>query len=285
MKKLLIPLTVIAITAIASCNNKQSDSQLQHEADSIKIVSAESERDSLLSLVGEISASLSEVNQLEGIVASPEFNAETPQRKQEIVSNIVALRNELANRRAKLDELEQRLKKSGKYDEKLRSTIEKQKELIEQQEQKIADMQKRLEEAHIKIEQLSSNVDSLHKEVGNITAEKEAAEQRSEAIGNELNLCYYALGSNKELKAHNILEKKFLGKTKILEKDFDRSYFTKADKRTLHTIHTYSNKIKVLTKQPVNSYEITDGSDGKIIKITNPTLFWEKSDFLVIETE
>ena len=72
----------------------------------------------------------------------------------------------------------------------------------------------------------------------------------------------------------------------MLEADFDRSFFTRADKRTLREIVTNSSKIKILTKQPVNSYVIVDGGDGnKIVRIDNSTLFWEKSDFLVIEAK
>ena len=80
-----------------------------------------------------------------------------------------------------------------------------------------------------------------------------------------------------------LLEKKFLGKTKIMEGNFDRSFFTKADKRTLKSINTYAPKAKILTKQPVSSYEINDVGGNKVINITNPTLFWEKSDFLIIQ--
>ena len=35
------------------------------------------------------------------------------------------------------------------------------------------------------------------------------------------------------MKKYNIIETSFLRKTKIMEGDFEKSYFTKADKRTL----------------------------------------------------
>ncbi len=104
---------------------------------------------------------------------------------------------------------------------------------------------------------------------------KDDAERRSEAIGNELNECYYVVGSIGTLKE--------LG---ILESGFDRSRFTKADKRTLREIATGSRKVKILTKQPVGSYTIADDGGGKkIVRIENPTLFWEKTEFLVIEAK
>lgn len=285
MKKLLLFALSLSAIAISCNNNSKSDAEARHEADSIKISTAEGQRDSLMSLINEIGQNLSDVNQMENVMVSKDFQSETPERKQEILANISALREELANRRAKLDELEKKMKSSGNYNEKLRQTIDSQKKLIDEQTAKIEDLQRQLEAANVKIGQLASNVDSLNTKVSNVTAEKEAAEQRSEAISNELNTCYYVVGSNKELKEHNILEKKFLGKTKVMERDFDRSYFTKADKRTLKEIRTYSQKVKILTKQPVSSYEILEEGSGKVIKITNPTIFWEKSNFLVIETK
>ena len=283
MKKLLV--LAFAAVLVACGNNGKTDEQLQHEADSIKLETAEGQRDSLLSLVTQINESLSAVNQMENILVSPDFSSETPQQKQQILANIEALRQELANRQQRLNDLEAKMKKSGKYNDELKKTIESQKQLITEQQSKIEKMEKMLADANVRIDQLSANVDSLTTTVSNVTAEKEAAEQRTEQVTNELNTCYYVVGSNKELKEHKILEKKFLSKTKVMEGDFDKSYFTKADKRSLNRINTYAKKAKIVTKQPVNSYQIVDEGGQKVIEITNSTLFWEKSNFLVIEAE
>lgn len=283
MKKLLV--LAFAAVLVACGNNGKTDEQLQHEADSIKLETAEGQRDSLLSLVTQINESLSAVNQMENILVSPDFSSETPQQKQQILANIEALRQELANRQQRLNDLEAKMKKSGKYNDELKKTIESQKQLITEQQSKIEKMEKMLADANVRIDQLSANVDSLNTTVSNVTAEKEAAEQRTEQVTNELNTCYFVVGSNKELKEHKILEKKFLSKTKVMEGDFDKSYFTKADKRSLNRINTYAKKAKIVTKQPVNSYQIVDEGGQKVIEITNSTLFWEKSNFLVIEAE
>lgn len=285
MKKTVL-LACVAAGLLFSCNNQsKSEGEDQHAADSLKIETVEGQRDSLMALVGEISQNLIEANRLEGIMASQNFQQETPEKRQEIFNNLDALKQTLQERRNKLEELEAKLKKSGNYNKELKKTIESQKALIEEQSQKIQEMQQQLDEAKATIGNLTSSVDSLNSKVSNVTAEKLAAEQRSEALTNEMNTCYYVVGSNQELKEHNILEKKFLSKTKVMEKDFDREYFTRADKRTLHEIRTYSTRAKILTKQPVNSYAIEEEDGYKVIKITNATLFWEKSNFLVIETK
>ena len=105
-------------------------------------------------------------------------------------------------------------------------------------------------------------------------------------MANELNTCYYVIGSKSELKEHKIIETGFLRKTKVMEKDYEIEYFTKGDKRTLAEIPLYSKKAKIYTKHPADSYEIVTADDNtKTIVITNPTKFWELSNFLVVQID
>ena len=97
---------------------------------------------------------------------------------------------------------------------------------------------------------------------------------------------FYAIGSNKELKKKGLLEKKFLGATKILKGDFDASYFVAADKRDLKSIPTSAKKVKIWTNMPEGSYRIVGEKDGpKTIEITDPAKFWSLSSHLIIQTD
>ena len=285
MMKRVVLFLGIGIIAMSSCNNKSDQAKEAAVEDSITIANLDSQKDSLMTLVGDISSNLAEINRLENIVSSQEFSSESPSKKQEILNNIVAIKNELALRRQKLDELEARLKKSNGYTANLKKTIEGQKDLLAEQDKKIAALEDELAKANIKIEGLNTRVDSLHTEVTTISKEKQVAERKSEELGNQLNTCYYIVATNKELKSKKILEKKFLGKTKIMEGDFDRNAFVKADRRKLSEIPTGSKSVKILTKQPSNSYKIVDVDGKKVIRIINSSLFWEKSDFIVIEVK
>lgn len=287
MKKTVFIASIGVMALLLSCNNgKLKDAQNAAARDSVVIETLSAQKDSLMSLVGDISSNLLEINKLEGIVSSKDFNSESPAKKTEILNNIEAIKMELANRRQKLEELEKKLKNSNGYTANLQKTIESQKQLIDSQSAKIQSLEKELADANVKIEGLNVQVDSLNTEVSNVEQAKQLAEEKSESLSNQLNTCYYIVDTNKYLKDKKILEKKFLGRTKIMEGEFDRSAFTQADKRILTEIATSSKSAKVMTKQPENSYEIVDDENGnKIIKITNPNLFWEKSDFLVIEVK
>ena len=65
--------------------------------------------------------------------------------------------------------------------------------------------------------------------------------------------------------------------------DFDQSFFTTADKRTLTTLDLNSDKAEVLTNQPAGSYVITEVNGHKVLRITNPVAFWSLSNYLVIK--
>ena len=276
----------IGLLALYSCNSKKSDeTQNALAQDSIEIESLSSQKDSLMSLVGDISNSLAEINRLEGIVSSQDFKSESPAQKTQILNNIEAVKRELAARRIKMDELEAKLKKNNGYSADLKKTIDSQKQLIDEQTKKIESLEADLAKANVKIAGLNTRVDSLNTEVSNVSHAKQVAEQRSTDLDNRLNTCFYVVDTNKALKNKRILEKKFLSRTKVMEGNFDRSAFVKADKRTLTEIATGHKSAKVLSKQPVESYRIVDVNGRKVLKIINPTLFWEKSDFLVIEVK
>lgn len=67
--------------------------------------------------------------------------------------------------------------------------------------------------------------------------------------------------------------------------DFDQSFFTTADKRTLTRIALHSKKAEVLTNQPAGSYNIADENGQKVLVITNPEQFWSLSNYLVVKID
>ncbi len=70
-----------------------------------------------------------------------------------------------------------------------------------------------------------------------------------------------------------------------MESDFDQNFFTKADKRTLTQIDLNSTKAEILTNQPAGSYSIDNANGHKVLRITNPALFWSLSNYLVIKID
>lgn len=288
MKK-LASIAVASLCILSACHNKSENAESQVQApttaDSLRVALAD--QDSLLSLMNEVADGMAQIKQMENILSSSnDLTAESSDRRQQIRNDMQVIQQTLQMRRDRLAELEKKIQNSSSNNATLQKSIATLKQQIADQESTIGQLRDELEKAHIHIEQLTANVDSLNTEVASVTAAKDQAEQTATTLTNELNTCYYAIGSKQELKDHKLIQTGFLRKTKIMPEDFEMNYFTTGDKRTLNSIDLHSRKAKVLTNQPADSYTITDAPNGnKVLKIQNPARFWSVSNYLVIQVD
>ena len=77
-----------------------------------------------------------------------------------------------------------------------------------------------------------------------------------------------------------------LVKGKVLQGDFDKSYFTKIDIRIDKEIKLYSKSAAILTAHPASSYTLErDANKQYVLRITNPQAFWSTSKYLVVQVK
>lgn len=288
MKKSIIILG-IGTLMLASCsgNDKQklADDSARIAELSAEYAEASSFNDSLMLLMGDIYTGLDSINMQEGLLYNM-GNGESVDRRSEVRQNLANIKARLAANKQLLEQMEGKLKSSGNENSVLSKTITQLKDRIAQQDNKIAQLESDLAAAKVQIDTLTNRVASAEEQAKVETAAKEAAQAATEAVENAANTVYYAIGTNKELKKNGLLEKKFLGQTKVLKGDFNESYFTKADKRSLSMIPTGSKKVKVWTNMPSDSYTIVENADKtKTIQINNPNEFWSMTPYLVIQVD
>lgn len=289
MKKLVI-LSLAFIAILASCGKQEeqegvTEQQLQ-DATHQELEAAVADRDQLLSLVNEISSGMAEIKRLENIMTvSNSVNGETPSQRAQIEADIAAIQQTLQQRREQLEKLERRLQQSSLNNRNLQQTIETLRAQIDSQSAEIESLRASLEDAHRQIGELNTTVDSLNTTVSTVTSQRDQAQAETQDLANEMNTCYYVIASKKELKDHKIIESGFLRKTKIMQGEFDQSFFVTADRRTLHTIALHSKKAKMLTNHPAGSYQIVEQNGQKVLKITNPDQFWSLTNYLVIQID
>ncbi len=291
MKKIFI-YGFLSLALLTSCDNSKekaaqqelANQQALNEATREELQSAINERDELLSLVNEISSGIDEINEVEKIITI-NGGGELSTRSN-ISNNLAAIKSTLADRRQRLADLEKKLKDSKLSGNKLLETIESLRKQIDDQTSQIESLTKSLENANLTIAKLDTKVDSLNTTVQTVTDERNAAREEAVQEANKANECFYAIGSKKELKEHNIIESGFLRKTKIMQGDFDKSYFVQSDKRNLKSIKLHSKKAKVVsTNQPAGSYDIVDVNGEKELRILNPNEFWSVSNYVVIQID
>lgn len=294
MNKLPLYAAGLAILALTGCKGGENGQNDAVNSDSIQLYQTREElqatlavQDSLFALINEIGADMAQIRQMEAVVAMPaNINGENTSKREQMKNDISAISQALAQRRQRLAELEKKLRDSNSQNATMLSTIETLKAQIADQEHEITSLKEQLTTAQAQISTLNVAVDSLNTTVASERSGKEEAQREAQKLNSELNTCYYAIGSKSELQAHNIIRTGFLRKTKIMQGDFEMSYFTKADKRNFTAIQLHSNKAKVLTNQPADSYEITNGAGGqKVLLIKNPNRFWGTSNFLVVQID
>lgn len=287
MKKSMLWIGIAAVMLGACSGNEKKLAEDSAQIAGLKMQynEASSFNDSLLLLMGDIYTGLDSINQQEGLLYKT-GGGEGVDRRDEIRRNLAAIRSRLAANKALLDELQAKAAAAGKNNGVLNKTIEQLKARISEQDSKISQLTADLEKANVQIAELNEQVAEGEKKVEEANAATAEAQAQTVAAENEANRVYYAIGTNKELKKNGLLEKKFLGATKVLQGEFNQNYFHAADKRTLTSIPVGSKKAKVKTNMPEDSYEIVgEKNENKTLKITNPTKFWSLSPYLIIEVD
>lgn len=279
---------IAALTALSACGTKEKleKAEEQNSALNTELQATLATQDSLFALINDITEGMSQIKDIEHIVATPGSLGEgNASRKAQLRNDMVAVREALQQRRERLSQLEQKLKSSNNQNSTLLKTIDNLKAQIAEQETEIATLTNQLSAANIEIASLGARVDSLNSTVTAVTNEREEARAEATQLTDQLNACYYVIGTKKELNEHNIIRTGFLRKTKVLPDDYEAAYLTTADRRTLSTLQLHSNKAKVLTNQPSSSYQIVEQGDQKVLKITNPDLFWKTTNCLVVQID
>ena len=289
MKKSAIALCGGLLLFMGACNNGYKE---KAEQDSIRIAELTSNyeeaatfNDSLMLLMGDIYNGLDSINMQEGLLYN-NGSGERGDRRAEVRSNLSAIKARLAKNHELLNQMEKKLRDSGNKNAVLAQTIEQMQARLDQQDSRIVVLENQLAKANDSIVNLNAQVAAKEEQVQVQTEAKEAAMSAYNEADAQLNTVYFAMGTNKELKQNGLLEKKFLGQTKVLKGDVNEAYFTKADKRTLTTIPTGAKKIKLWTNMPAGSYEEVKNADNTVtLKITNPNEFWMYTPYLVIQLD
>lgn len=287
MKKIIFCLGVGALL-LTSCSGNEK----RLEEDSMRIAELSEDykqattfNDSLMLLMGDIYTGLDSINQQEGLLYNMGAG-DNVDRREEIRQNLSNIRARLNANRELLAKMEAKIANSNNENAILTKTIAQLKDHIAQQEEKIAQLNDQLSKAQGQITELTTQVEEGKAEVAKANAATEEATAAAVAAENEANRVYYAIGTNKELKSNGLLEKKFLGATKVLQGQFNSNYLTIGDKRTLNSIPTGGKKVKIWSNMPENSYQIVGEKDGpKTIKIVDKNLFWSRTPILVIQID
>lgn len=277
-------------TIFFSCNvNNSKETILQAQIDSLEAANSEQaeqmkEISEFMSIVSEgLDSIAAQEDQLTGNGKGMEGRKMT---KEELRANLNAFAALLERQRNRIAQLEDSLQNKGESFGNLRNIITYLNQQLEEKNQTIAALQASLNNKNVDIQRLDKQVKKLtasnEKLTEEVNKQGEALVTQSEVI----NECYVKIGTKKELQQAGVLSGGgLLSKKKLDVSNFQRAGFMKVDIRSYVEVDIPSKKIQILTSMPSSSYTITSNGNSSRLTITNPTLFWSVSNYLVIQTK
>lgn len=274
-------LACLILLVLGSCTERKATPNVasMEQTDSLQriIAQRDNEINDMMGTLNEIQEGLREINEAENRLSVAK-NGEGSSRSVQIKENIRFIANTMAHNRELIKKLQQQLRESRFSGDELRKTIESLAQQLDEKEQQLQKLRAELDSKDIHIAQLDEKISNLNTNVENLKIE---TQEKSQTIGNQdkqLNTAWFVFGTKKELKEQHILVD-----GKVLQSNFNKSYFTKIDIRVDKEIKLYSKSARVLTMHPSSSYTLArDANNQYVLRISNPQIFWSTSKYLVI---
>ena len=290
----LIVMTLIAISGIVVAY-QQYDQKKTYMAQTTEEKSAREK--AVMDSYDRIESNLARISQHENMIQENMADAENTstlvpeERIQNEISMIEQLINEnnmlIASLNSQIDEKDSRLASYEKTTRDLKARVGEYKEMVDALVADKAALQRSLDETNIAKSNLEIKVSDLGNEVAHKTTVIEDQNQLLLDKERKLNTAYYTVGTYKELRDQNIVEKEggFLGinREKTLANGLDTKYFREIDIREITQIPVDAKRCEIITDQDPSSYSLVyENGLVSSLKITDPVKFWGKSKYLVV---
>lgn len=273
-----------------SCKNEKVDmGRYMAERDSIiqENKAKTQQLDELNGVIATIATGLDSIAVQEHILFTNKGNDGVMLDRHQIAANLKNMADILARQRQRIQVLQDSLAHKASS-----QGVERLQKVVEFLNRQLADKDRVIRSLRADLNSSRKNVTQLRASLSDMQARADNAEQKTKVLTTALskqdeviNECYVRIGTKKQLAAAGLLKGGFLQKKKVNYEDVDKSKFNAVDIRKVREIPLQSNNPKILTPQPSNrSFHFEESGDGKcVLVITNPTLFWSVSNYLIIQ--
>ena len=286
MKKLIY--ASACTLAVASCNQdaaKKAEQIAQQQRDSLEqiISQKDNEINDMMTTLSDIEEGFREITEAQSRVTLAK-QGEGTNTMQRIKENFQFIQSQMQQNKELINKLKQQVRESSVKGGQLKKIIDNLTQQLETKDHQLQALREELDRKDIHIAELDEKVASLNT---NVTSLKEDNEKKEETITSQdkaLHTAWFVFGTKDELKEQRILSKDGLfSKTKLLEKDFNKDYFTKIDIRIDKEIKLYSKSAQIMTSHPAGSYTLQrDANKQFVLRISDPETFWSTSKYLVV---
>lgn len=279
MKKSIFLVCIVALAITGCSQRKQAPTVDYATTDSLQqiIAQRDNEINDMMGTLNEITDGFRQINEAENRVNIVK-DGEGTNRTQQIKENMRFISSTMQRNRELIKKLQQQLRDSRFNGDELKKTIANLTQQLDEKDQQLQQLRSELDSKDIHIAELDETINNLNTNVSDLKTESAAKSETISAQDKQLNTAWFVYGTKRELKAQHILVD-----GKVLESNFNKSYFTKIDIRVDKEIKLYSKSARVLTSHPSGSYTLTRDASGQyILRVTNPQTFWSTSKYLVV---
>ncbi|MEO9477589.1 MAG: hypothetical protein ABJG41_18735 [Cyclobacteriaceae bacterium] len=283
---------ILGITLITSCTNKEETEKLRKEAQMMeqKLHERDSAFNEIMDVMTTLEKQVSSIKEKENIVSMKSQGDFSDSDKDQIVKDMVAIDQLIANSRETINKLSSKLDKADISMNSFKRRVNELSKTLENKTMAMEGLKESLVAKNVEIASLSSKVTNLETRVD---LQVETIDLQIEKINDQhkkLNKAYFVVAPEKKLKDKGIVSKEggflWIGRTTELEEDVTQEQFVEIDIQEVDKLIINSEKMELVTDHPSSSYEVVKKGDKvEYISIKNPEKFWEISKFLVVSTK
>ncbi len=272
-----------AAGAFTSCVSRQVALQAENQRDSLAVVV--DEKDSLIqqifSDINTISENLALIKSRENLITVSEPSDAVRRPVEEINNDIAAIDRLLQENKTKIASLQ----RAAAQLRKANLRIDALEKMISDLNGQLAAKSSEIDSLRADLTRMGIEVRTLNEEVAQRDARVESLSDEKLELQNQLHTVYYIVGSEKELRDAQIINKQgVIGRTLTVGTTTNLDSFTVADSRLLTEIPVGQRRATVVSSHPEDSYELVTNADKVVEKllITDPVRFWETSKVLIV---
>ena len=265
-----------------SCSSNMS----QHEKDELlaKIDSLEKEKEdaqkdfeNVTEFVTALANGLDSIAQQEEVLMSSKGKDGVLLDREQLRRNLNYFEDLLSEQKIRIAQLADSLKIRRAGMERLNALVDHLNRQIDDKNVQIRKLRSDLDNKNVSIAQLTKRVNALSESNEKLSKRVEVQKEILATQNEIVNEGFIKIGTKKSLSDAGILSGGFLKKKRLNVDGIDKRVFTE--------IPIKSGSPKVLTQMPTSSYRIVrTGENSSTLYVTDATLFWSVSNYLVIQT-
>ncbi|MDO9634805.1 MAG: hypothetical protein Q7J05_07170 [Paludibacter sp.] len=245
------------------------------------------EMDNYFSTFNLIEQNIEKIKNAEKVISLLPLDEESDIDARNKINDDLAFINEMIRaNREEIKLLKDKLSKSSYKFAELERTVVRLTKVLEEETLKVSALQAQLAQKDSMISTLNVNIDALSGNIESLESEKEKHITTIKDQDETIHTAWYVFGTRKELREQNIITSDgWFRPTRILESDFNKTYFVRIDARKTKAIPLYASRAKILSSHPRSAYTLEKENDTFTLLILDTKEFWSVSKYLVIEVD